>query len=105
MLLLQFFLDFYFILFIYLLLFFFWWFCLHKTCNAVFMFEIFHTQSSTGLKASLALLRVCNFHFTKFEFGMTGKGIYYIPVEAIWRYCTFIPPFFIDDSGAEFHAD
>ena len=20
-------------------------------------------------------------------------------------YCTFIPPFFIDDSGAEFHAD
>ena len=25
----------------------------------------------------------------------------------IWRYCTFVPPppFFIDDSGAEFHAD
>ena len=21
------------------------------------------------------------------------------------RYCTFVPPFFIDDSGAEFHAD
>ena len=23
----------------------------------------------------------------------------------LWRYCTFVPPFFIDDSGAEFHAD
>ena len=21
------------------------------------------------------------------------------------HYCTFVPPFFIDDSGAEFHAD
>ena len=33
------------------------------------------------------------------EYEITG----FIP--PIRRYCTFVPPFFIDDSGAEFHAD
>ena len=27
-------------------------------------------------------------------------------MDTFWRYCTFVPPpYFIDDSGAEFHAD
>ena len=32
-------------------------------------------------------------------------GIYNFPVLMAGRYCTYVTPFFIDDSGAEFYAD
>ena len=33
------------------------------------------------------------------------KDIFVKKTLEYWRYCTFVPPFFIDDSGAEFQAD
>ena len=35
----------------------------------------------------------------------TDFASYYKSINKKRRYCTFVPPFFIDDSGAEFHAD
>ena len=34
-----------------------------------------------------------------------GKIKHKTTCSKLWHYCTFVPPFFIDDSGAEFHAD
>ena len=43
----------------------------------VFMFETFHPQSNTDLKASLGRMHD-NFCLTKFKFRMGGKGIHYV---------------------------
>ena len=37
--------------------------------------------------------------------GILLANIIYAQWQIRWRYCTFVAPFFIDDSGAEFHAD
>ena len=46
------------------------------TYNIVYIFEIFHIESNAGLKAGNNTYD--NFHFTKFEFWMSGKGTHYL---------------------------